>query len=389
MTAYTVQDDPDTVRTITSHLNKLREAVLKDLTDTVALVLMGGFSRGEGSVVKEAGRVVPLGDYDLLAITRRPHPVGTRLMAARLAPSFGIDHIDLGMFWYGLLPFVGKRIYWYELKFGSRLLFGDGRVLRRIPIRGASEIDPYEGLRLMFNRLQGMLRDFDPRFLAEPPPLSLRRRLVFESIKGVLACGDALLILRGMYHYSYRQRLLNLKRLASRSPRSLKFNGELLRDFEEATRLKLQPAFADSDCFPRVWFAARDHLLDAIRHCWEAYSGHTADGSASFPHVFLRNSAFKLLDYLMYSRSAIVESGLSRALFRLDVSPSDVIRAALYSLASSVRPNGIDEEALNEALRLAAHMAPHARKTLRARSPIAQWLDARDIVGRAWSISRK
>jgi len=243
---------------------------------------------------------------------------------------------------------------------------------------------------LVFNRMQGMMREFDPLFLVDEPPVSLKRKLVFESVKGILACGDALLTLRGMYHYSYRRRLLNLRELASTSPQSLpEFTLELLHDFEKATRFKLQPVFADYDNLLHVWLLARTHLLNTIRYCWERCSGRGAEGLAGFSQAFLKSSGYGLLDHLAYNGLAMAKFGLSRAFLRPDASPSAIVHAALFDLALAIQPDGINEEALGEASRLVASLLPHATRTSRLRSPIAQWVQVRDAVNEAWSISRK
>src|SRR5687768_8479023 len=61
-----------------------------------ALVLIGSFGRGEGTMVVKDGDVVPVHDYDIVAVTRDelPHDKVSWL-AHDLAGKLGLPHLDL------------------------------------------------------------------------------------------------------------------------------------------------------------------------------------------------------------------------------------------------------------------------------------------------------
>jgi len=305
---YTIHTDPRVDSTISLHIDEARRGLLAQVDDALAIVLHGGFARGEGSVKIESNRITPLGDYDFLIVTRYLHRAASAVGMDDVAKRLGIDHIDVEKLWWALLPFAGKRIFWYDLKFGGRVIFGDEKVLRLIPIKSSKEIDLQEGIGLMFNRLEGMLRRFDPEFLSTRPSKSEKERLVLEPIKGILACGDSLLVLRHMYHYSYQHRLSTLKAIHKDRDLSSVSPG-LVDDFEKATCFKLSPHFDEYQDPLELWFVARKHLLNTIVYYWQRYTRHRIENLADFPHIFLKNSRLAFLDYLTYNHSMIKRLG--------------------------------------------------------------------------------
>ena len=55
-------------QTISSHLEIIKRCVLKILPNTLSILLVGSFGRGEGIVKREGNRFVPINDYDLICI---------------------------------------------------------------------------------------------------------------------------------------------------------------------------------------------------------------------------------------------------------------------------------------------------------------------------------
>jgi len=350
---------------------------------------MGGYSKGEGSIATEDGKVTPLGDYDLMVITRSPHLKPIRTQYDDLARRFGIDHIDISSYWIGLLPHVGKRIFWYELKFGSRVLFGNKEALQSIPILGPEEIELNEGISLMFNRLDGLLRYFDPGSRSGAPTRQAERMLIFEAVKGILACGDSFLILRRKYHYSYRMRLNALKTIASKDfPAFMRGNPRFMSDFEAATRFKLQPGFSKVRDPVGLWRTALQYLLRTIPYYWQAWIGPRDCGSPDFPARLLSRSRFRPADYLAYNLFSGARVRSFRTLLRFDRSFSDVVRASLFLLAQSINDDIASAE-VDRAIGLVSSIMPLGKASVRSLSPREKWLFARDLIDLAWASSRR
>jgi len=351
-------------------------------------VFNGGFSRGEGSVKIESDNIIPLGDYDFSIITRYPHLTTNVRGMEDLAKKFGIDHIDATELWWALLPFVDKRIFWYEMKFGSRVIFGNEKILSLIPIKSPKEIDLHEGISLMFNRLAGMLRWFDPEFLLTRPSKSKKERLVFEAIKGILACGDSLLILKRLYHYSYQHRLRTLRAIQKDHYLSTVSPG-LVDDFEKATCFKLSPRFDEYHDPLEVWFVSRKHLLDTIIYYWQRYTRHKVKYLADFPYTFLRNSRPRFLDYMMYNHAMIKRLGSWKTALQINRSYADIARSTLFYLALSIERENINRRFLDYASSLIKTIIPAGKKLAGANNLAGKWRCVRDLADLAWSFSRK
>ncbi len=192
---------------IDAHLSALCERInaLDPLRD--AIVLSGGFGRGEGSVARKDGDIRPLNDYDMLLVTRTPlAPEALRREAKGLAETLGMDFVDIGVMDTASLSGLKPTQLVYDLKYGSRVLAGDPTVLDRFPHFSADAIPVEEGTKLIFNRLAGLLNALPDYGI--PPVESGRPRefLAFQLAKLWIAVGDAYLMLWNGYDASYRVR---------------------------------------------------------------------------------------------------------------------------------------------------------------------------------------
>jgi hypothetical protein len=240
----------------------------------------------------------------------------------------------------------------------------------------------------MFNRLAGILRWFDPELVRTTPDRKMGERIVFEAVKGILACGDSILLLHRMYHYSYRHRLDALKRVQERYDISGISPG-LLRDFEAATLFKLSPSF-DKYLRPLdVWFAARDHLLNTIWHYWQKCAGHRASTREDFPRMLLELSRASLMDYLGYNHSMIRRLGSLKAMFKLRSSYADIVRSSLFCLALAIKQDRVDESFLEHASSVIRTIVPVSAGSGSASDLGEKWRYIRDRTDLAWSFCRK
>jgi hypothetical protein len=172
-----------------------------------AIVLTGGFGRGEGSVSTDKGTIVPLNDYDVLLVTNTPIERSTlQSLGKKLARQIGIDYVDLGVVATESLPNWAWTQLVHDIKYGSVVLDGDPSILDRIPSLGARAIPVTEAARLFFNRLAGAmnaLQDYESTDSLSP---DAARLLAFQMSKMWIAVGDALLMLHGGYDASYAKR---------------------------------------------------------------------------------------------------------------------------------------------------------------------------------------
>src|SRR5581483_3397149 len=196
--AFTEGSDPAARERVRRDLARIVDACRAADARLHALVLTGGFSRGEGTVRDGA----PVNDYDLVAVRAAP---GGRAryqhVSAVLTQDLGIE-VDLMPVWSARLPRVGRKLFWLDLRLGGRVLHGDEGVLGRLPRFDARDLDPREPARLLGNRAAGLLLA-----LPEPGQPTDERQVALQSAKAVLAAMDARLLHEGLYAARLRERL--------------------------------------------------------------------------------------------------------------------------------------------------------------------------------------
>jgi predicted nucleotidyltransferase len=180
-----------------------------------ALILMGGFGRGEGSVVTIRDRTIPLNDYDLMIVTEKAEYIAGQVdeLSVELATDFGIDFVEFDLVHPKALCTAPPSIYYYDLKYGSRVLWGDYKVLESLPAYRPEDIPLWEGMKLLFNRMAGLLSGF----VAEGRHPSTEREYLYvrnQLVKAGVACGDALVLLYDRYHHLYSKRQRRFRKLA-------------------------------------------------------------------------------------------------------------------------------------------------------------------------------
>ena len=171
-----------------------------------ALVLLGGYGRGEGSpMIGPHGKELPFNDYDLIVVTNSLDPMLKRALKKlekELSEKLGLP-VDLYPYLSTALPKCEFSLLNYEMKYGHRVIRGDKTVLDAMPAYPHDGIPLSEGTRLLMNRGK-LLLDIKRR-LAQPETLTHeeRQRFLKFLFKVDLAFGDCALLLRGAYDLSY------------------------------------------------------------------------------------------------------------------------------------------------------------------------------------------
>ena len=307
---YTEADTPQARARISEDLDLVARVVAATDPAMQALVLTGGFSRGEGTV--RDGR--PINDYDLIAIRGRPGGDDLyRRLSHELTEAVGLE-VDLMPIWRKRLSRVGRKLFWLDVALGGQVIAGNVGILRELPAMTARDLPRQEAARLLGNRAAGLL-------LALPGPTAPvdAQQVELQSAKAVLAALDASLIHRGVYAPRLRDRLS----LCEGHPHHA--------TFAAAVEWKLggPPAGA------RVgWEEAATVLLDAVD---ETGARETSDGFGEHAIHFLRAR-------------------------RVRLSPSQRLRLAAWDLLESSRfPDGPDPEAAREVLGRLGRVEPDAR----------------------------
>lgn len=171
-----------------------------------ALVLLGGYGRGEGSpLIGPDGDEHPFNDYDLVVVTNSLDPLlkrALKTMEKELSEKLGLP-VDLYPYLASALPSCEFSLLNYEMKYGHRVIRGDKKVLDAMPAYPHDAIPLSEGTRLLMNRGK-LLLDIKRR-LAQPEILTHeeKERFLKFLFKVDLAFGDCALLLRKAYDLSY------------------------------------------------------------------------------------------------------------------------------------------------------------------------------------------
>lgn len=185
----------------------------------VALVLMGGYGRGEGGYCLRHGQPEPYNDYDYFVAVRQTGRSQRRTLQQALAQraktlehEVGVE-VDFALLRQERLPKAEYSLMNAEMLWGHRVVAGNPHVLDAMPSMPFARLPRGELTRLLLNR--GALLLMNRQRLADGSVLGPERQEVFFKylFKAVLACGDARLAGTGAYHPSYAQKLERLQRM--------------------------------------------------------------------------------------------------------------------------------------------------------------------------------
>jgi hypothetical protein len=243
---YAPRGSPD----FNARLHAILQQLASDVTnlgrqDVVALILGGGYGRGEGGVWKVAGQECPYNDLDLVIVQthRRPLP-GLEAVRRKYHELLRID-VDFSR------PLTTAdvrgwehRLMWHDLVNGHRVLSGPADLLDRLaPQEIRTPVPLVEASRLLLNRGAGLLwADRIERGVEPAPDAEFVRRNIQ---KAILALGDALLIEARTFTTACVPRLANLAKCAV-SP----VKPRLLALYGRALEFKLSPDLGPDEKVP-------------------------------------------------------------------------------------------------------------------------------------------
>lgn len=271
---YTVYGDAACEARIAQDLDFVTGEIRRLIGEEVltAIVLTGGYGRGEGGIQDLCGVVTPHNNYDLLLVLKRSHPwckpgLRMRLVDLRTTLRYYVPvDIDFSVISENELQIAPFRLLLCDARHASRVLWGNPMVMNTLPHMALDEVPMIEGLWLLVNRGTLLLINrFE--YLNNGIPLDeVRRKVVLRHIaKAVLGCGDAVLIGLGYYHWSYLEKRRRLEDLEA---------GEqcpvpgLCKAYTDALEWRLAPDHGGRDA-SSVHHAQREALeLASWTHLW-------------------------------------------------------------------------------------------------------------------------
>lgn len=235
-----------------------------------AVILGGGYGRGEGGVMRGSGGDRPFNDMEFyVVVSGSRHLNEARYHRALEALGAILTHLSDVEVEFKVTSLAELRtgpvsMFGYDLASGHRLLWGHPPDFgnNAHPL-AAGRIPPSEAARLMMNRATGLLLSsvkLMRRNLAPSDAAFIRRNIE----KAALACGDAVLTSLGGYDQGCRERHRRLEGLAiTESP---DWRESLVRHHRSAVGYKLHPD-------PRilasgVLSAMHAEVSELSLHCW-------------------------------------------------------------------------------------------------------------------------
>lgn len=177
-----------------------------------AVLLGGGYGRGEGGVLQTPAGARPYNDLEFYVCLRGNRHLNERrfgralhVLGEILTPQAGVE-VEFKITSLRELTRSRVSMFSYDLVLGHRWLVGDDRLLAGCSHhRDAEQIPLAEATRLLMNRCSGLL--FAAERLEQASFTAADSDFVRRNIaKAELALGDALLVTRREYHWSVHER---------------------------------------------------------------------------------------------------------------------------------------------------------------------------------------
>ena len=249
--------------------------------DLEAIILYGGYGRDEGAWYCSDVGWSPYNDYDILIVSEQK--VAKSIidnLRKELASRIGINWVDISIMSSKKISNLKPSIYNYDLKYGSKVLFGNRKILDLIDLGENIKLPLIEIRNLFLTRLFTLIdspksADFDTD-LNENEALFFRNQLA----KSVLASVDVQLILSGQYNTSYVKRCGLLLDKSSNDK-------ELV---EWALKEKLTPTYQTLD---------RDRAKQLYRECSRYFMKHMKIGLSNLYNLEISSASKFLAQYFI------------------------------------------------------------------------------------------
>jgi len=238
-----------------------------DCKDIRALILGGGYGRGEGGVLLKSGEQL-YNDLDFFVISKalpwwKTKQINSKLQILHheLSDKYGVDIDFSDLKPVSFLPNAPFTMMWYDLKHGHKVVYGKQNILQYLPnwqsyikagsVAEISKNPPHlpliEALKLMLNRGMGLF--FAKQYLESGSGTNHLDFINRNIHKAYQAMGEAILVAEGEYHWSNLHRISSLKELniAKYFPQTSLPSEGFLSLFMQAMDFKLKPSIPDTD----------------------------------------------------------------------------------------------------------------------------------------------
>lgn len=214
MGKYTIYGSNDFEQRVEDDLKKIVTAIrqVPHSQNILAVVLMGGYGRGEGTPYTENGVQRPFNDYDLIVVCKnlsfsqsKQLKQALHQLEGSLTSTLEIP-VDLYLHSVSSLKHAEPSLMNYELRNGHITIFGPQDILNIMPNYDLKTLPINEGTRLLLNRGK-LLLDVKISLGSDTPLTDEQIQQIQKFIwKNHLAFGDCVLLSYGDYAISYQEK---------------------------------------------------------------------------------------------------------------------------------------------------------------------------------------
>jgi len=243
---YTLRGSPKVEGHIGATIARAAGLVAKNFArhECRALVLLGGYGRGEGGVIREDGAERPHNNLDFLLVTTTLGALRRASLKKRLddvlAPIVNDEGIgiDTGVISDFELQRAPARIIWFDLRWGHRTVLGDATLIPSLSPLTANEIELEDMHSLLVNRASLLV--INDAVIEQGITSELQARFILKHLmKAIIGHGDALLFAHGRYHASYVEKQRRMRQLSNVAP-------VLAELYEMAAEFRFEPDYSRS-----------------------------------------------------------------------------------------------------------------------------------------------
>jgi len=196
-----------------SDIEIINKLILQNANNSlISIILYGSYGRDEGAFFKKEQKVCVYNDYDLLLVVKRIMPPKDLLKIKQLlSDNLDIKWIDISQKTIPKLKKLKPIIFNFDLKYGSKVIWGDKNVFNHIPNFTSNQLTLWDAETLYFTRLFPFFGSLNPNYNDEVLTGEDSRFFRNQMSKAILAIVDVLLLQKNQYHSSYLERVSRLK----------------------------------------------------------------------------------------------------------------------------------------------------------------------------------
>jgi len=181
-----------------------------------AIIVYGSYGRNEGAWIINGDSYKPYNDFDIVVVSNnRISNNILKKVVKSIKYKTGVQWVDLQFMSIKELQRLSKKtMFNYDLKFGSKIIYGDKNILKNIPIKENDAIN-IKDLEVLFNtRLWTLYGSFaNLKNLDEKESLFFR----YQMSKAILSSVESYLIRNHQYFSSYKLKVKNYCKISKKN----------------------------------------------------------------------------------------------------------------------------------------------------------------------------